>query len=87
MIGISGISPSRVLINGDHWIWIRLTSLIGCVDHWKPSCSVRRGVYIVGVTSFVFMVTGAWLLLVGIESDQASRKPGNPDGVASLVHD
>ena len=35
------------------------------------------GLYIVGVgmmASFVFMVTGAWLLLVGVESTGAKRK-------------
>jgi hypothetical protein len=40
------------------------------------------GLYIVGVgmiASFVFMVPGAWLLLVGVESEQASRKLENPD--------
>lgn len=48
------------------------------------------GLYIVGVgmmASFVFMVTGAWLLLVGVESDQASRKLGNPEEVAGLAQD
>ena len=47
------------------------------------------GLYIVGVgmmASFVFMVTGAWLLLVGVESEQASRKL-NPEEVAGSVHD
>jgi hypothetical protein len=47
------------------------------------------GLYIVGVgmmASFVFMVTGAWLLLVGVESEQASRKSGNSEEIPGLVH-
>jgi hypothetical protein len=48
------------------------------------------GLYIVGVgmmASFVFMVTGAWLLLVGVESAQANRKLGNPEEAAGSVSD
>ena len=48
------------------------------------------GLYIVGVgmmASFVFMVTGAWLLLVGVESEQAGRKLGNPEEAAGLARD
>jgi hypothetical protein len=48
------------------------------------------GLYIVGVgmmASFVFMVTGAWLLLVGVESAQAGRKLGNPEEAAGSVSD
>ena len=40
------------------------------------------GLYVVGVgmmASFVFMVTGAWLLLVGVESAQAVRKLGGAE--------
>jgi hypothetical protein len=48
------------------------------------------GLYIVGVgmmASFVFMVTGAWLLLVGVESAQADRKLGSPEEAAGSVSD
>lgn len=48
------------------------------------------GLYIVGVgmlASFVFMVTGAWLLLVGVESAQAMRKIGIPEEAGGLARD
>lgn len=41
------------------------------------------GLYVVGfgmMSSFVFMVTGAWLLLVGVESSQAARAGGESPG-------
>lgn len=50
------------------------------------------GLYVVGVgmmASFVFMVTGAWLLLVGVESAQAVRKLGSAEeaaGGSSVSH-
>ena len=40
------------------------------------------GLYVVGLgmmASFVFMVSGAWLLLVGVESSQAGRKGAEPE--------
>lgn len=40
------------------------------------------GLYLVGlgmIASFVFMVTGAWLLLVGVESAQSGRKLSKPE--------
>lgn len=48
------------------------------------------GLYVVGIgmmASFVFMVTGAWLLLVGVESAQASRKLGQAEEAAGLARD
>jgi hypothetical protein len=48
------------------------------------------GLYVVGVgmmASFVFMVTGAWLLLVGVESAQADRKLVTPGGADTLTSD
>ncbi len=42
------------------------------------------GLYVVGLgmmASFVFMVSGAWLLLVGVESSQAGRKLSEPESV------
>jgi len=43
------------------------------------------GLYVVAIgmiSSFVFMVTGAWLLLVGVETDQAAA-PAHPGSEAS----
>ncbi|HEY0830954.1 MAG TPA: hypothetical protein VGE99_07405 [Candidatus Dormibacteraeota bacterium] len=40
------------------------------------------GLYVVGLgmmASFVFMVSGAWLLLVGVESSQAGKKMSEPE--------
>jgi len=40
------------------------------------------GLYVVGLgmmASFVFMVSGAWLLLVGVESSQAGRNIAEPE--------
>ena len=42
------------------------------------------GLYVVGLgmmASFVFMVSGAWLLLVGVESSQSGRKLSEPERV------
>ncbi|TMD37463.1 MAG: hypothetical protein E6I81_13575 [Chloroflexi bacterium] len=44
------------------------------------------GLYVVGLgmmASFVFMVSGAWLLLVGVESVQAGKKLGEAEQVQS----
>lgn len=46
------------------------------------------GLYIVGLgmmASFVFMVSGAWLLLVGVESSQAGKRLGKPDDAITTV--
>src|SRR5207245_1941105 len=66
----------------DTRVLLRALGSFGCLVTEQAGAAIlffgaAWGLYVVGLgmmASFVFMVSGAWLLLVGVESSQAGRK-------------
>ena len=71
----------------DTRVLLRALGSFGCLVTEQAGAAIlffgaAWGLYVVGLgmmASFVFMVSGAWLLLVGVESSQAGRKGAEPE--------